>query len=341
MGVVLGLGQDGKQTIYILKALAMKPPDMGDSVVITSESIIVQPHVEAPVITPNSEGPYKDTLDVSITCATVGSEIYYTIDGEEPTEASRKFSPGVPITITSTQTVVKARGFANKMTPSVVTESVAFILEVSDPTITPDGGEFLNSVQVTLTTSTPGAAIHYTLDSSDPVASSPLYNGPFVIAQTDVVVKTIALHPDLTQSNVLASQDFTVKASAPELDPADGVFTNEALITVTTNTVGAEIRCTLDSTEPTAETTAVESPVDVTGTGSIVRCVATKTGLTVSDVTSMASPIVIKAIPPVMTPDSGSFTNEVSIVMSCASEDCKMHYTTDGSTPTEKSSCRG
>ena len=64
---------------------------------------------------------------------------------------------------------------------------------------------------------------------------------------------------------------------------------------------------------------------------------ATRDGLTASDVTSMASAIVINAIPPVMTPNSGLFTNQATIVMSCASAGCTMYYTTDGSDPSPSS----
>ena len=43
---------------------------------------------------------------------------------------------------------------------------------------------------------------------------------------------------------------------------------------------------------------------------------------------------MIKAIPPVITPDSGEFTNQGTIVMSCESAGCTIYYTTDGSVPT-------
>jgi hypothetical protein len=263
------------------------------------------------------------------------------VSSAEPSLGSQMYM--APVELTHTGVIVKAKGFHEHYMPSTVSESVAYKLEVSDPTMSPNGGEFVDSVLVTIASDTPAARIHYTLDGTDPDATCPVYNRPLAIGTTGVVIKAVALHSGLESSNIVESATFTVKASAPELDPADGVFTNEALIKATTFTGGAEIRCTSDGSEPTPETPTNTDPLSrvtsltVTNTGAMVRCVATKTGLTVSDVTSMASPIVIKAIPPVMTPDSGSFTNEVSIVMSCASEDCKMHYTTDGSTPTEMS----
>ena len=223
------------------------------------------------------------------------------------------------------------------MSSSEVAESVAYVLQASDPVFSPDGGVHMDSVMLTMSCATPGASIHYTLDGTTPEATSPLYKKSFTVGVTNVVVIAIALHKGLAPSKVVTSAVYTVKASAPVLDPTKGDFTAEALIKVTTATTGAELRCTLDGSDPTAETNVVKSPVSVTQTGSLVRCLATRDGLTASDVTSMASAIVIKAIPPVMTPNSGLFTNQATIVMSCASAGCTMYYTTDGSDPSPSS----
>lgn len=73
--------------------------------------------VADPIITP-STGPFTATLSISITCATPGASIYYTIDGSTPTILSTLYT--VPLVITRS-TVVKALAF---LAPSGVATSV-------------------------------------------------------------------------------------------------------------------------------------------------------------------------------------------------------------------------
>lgn len=63
------------------------------------------------------------------------------------------------------------------------------------PLITPNGDLLLDPILVTLSPTVKDAAIHYTLDGSEPTAKSPLYRKPFMLAKT-TTVKALCVLPD-------------------------------------------------------------------------------------------------------------------------------------------------
>ena len=82
---------------------------------------------------------------------------------------------------------------------------------VATPTISPNGGSYSNSIQVTLSTSTAGAALHYTLDGSDPTTASPLYVSALTLSNS-VTLKARGFASGIPNSSV-ASASFTVTAT--------------------------------------------------------------------------------------------------------------------------------
>jgi PKD repeat protein len=84
---------------------------------------------------------------------------------------------------------------------------------VAAPSISPNGGTFANSENVSITTSTADAEIRYTLNESTPTASSNLYTGSFNVTQT-TTVKAIGLKSDMNSSPVV-SATFTKAQPTP------------------------------------------------------------------------------------------------------------------------------
>jgi len=62
----------------------------------------------------------------------------------------------------------------------------------AEPVFSPNPGIFKGDMMVQLRCVTPGAAIHYTVDNSQPVESSPVYAAPIAVKRTELTVKAYA-----------------------------------------------------------------------------------------------------------------------------------------------------
>ena len=80
----------------------------------------------------------------------------------------------------------------------------------SAPTFSPAAGAVLSGTTVTLSTSTDGASIYYTMgaEPADPTSSSTLYSSPITITEA-TTIKAIAIKDGLTNSSV-ASASYTI-----------------------------------------------------------------------------------------------------------------------------------
>lgn len=84
---------------------------------------------------------------------------------------------------------------------------------VATPVFTPGAGAVKPGTEVTITCKTEEAVIHYTLDGSQPTASSDVYTAPFVINE-DVTIKAIATRAGHDASIVVTAR-YTVSENAP------------------------------------------------------------------------------------------------------------------------------
>jgi len=84
------------------------------------------------------------------------------------------------------------------------------------PQIAPPGGIFDDPVTVSISTTTPGATIHYTLDGSTPDTGSPQYIGPILISQSSLL-RARAFAPPLLPSSV--TEAFFQIGQSPNIPP--------------------------------------------------------------------------------------------------------------------------
>ena len=170
--------------------------------------------VAAPTFTP-AAGTYTAAQNVTIACATSGADIYYTLDGSNPSTSSTKYTGPIAISATTT---VKAIAVKSGMTNSVVASATYTINSSAPeapaaPTFTPAAGTYTTAQNVTIACATAGAEIRYTIDGSNPSATSALYSGPIAISTT-TTIKAIALKDGL--SSAIAVAAYTIESSTPE-----------------------------------------------------------------------------------------------------------------------------
>ena len=93
-----------------------------------------------------------------------------------------------------------------------------YVPAVGAPRISPAGGVFSGSTTITLTSQTPGSALYYTLDGSDPSESARLYDSPFTISAT-TTIRTRAFKAGLDPSSI-STAGLTRSEEAP---PSSGL----------------------------------------------------------------------------------------------------------------------
>ena len=155
-----------------------------------------------------------DTGD-TLTAAYSGTETSLTYqwnkDGNAiPGATARAYSPAEAGDYTVT---VNAAGYAGKTSAAVnVTAPSGGQTQVAEPTADPPAGAVASGTQITLSTTTAGAAIYYTADGTTPTAASTLYSAsakPTITAS--VTIKAIAVKGGMTNSTVFTAA-YTVTA---------------------------------------------------------------------------------------------------------------------------------
>lgn len=209
--------------------------------------------------------------------------------------------------------------------------------QVLAPLISPNGGAFSAAQSVTITTAAFGAAIHFTLDGSEPTTSSPVYTGAITVSSTSTV-KAIAAKAGAANSAV-SSANFTItlaQVATPSFSPAAGSYTSAQSVTISCATVGASIYYSTDGSAPTTSSTLYSGAISVASTTTI-RAIAVTSGMTDSAEASAAYTIAATVATPTFSPAAGNYTGTQSVTIACATAGATVHYTTDGSTPTTAS----
>ena len=148
--------------------------------------------------------------------------------------------------------------------------------------ILPDGGSFEGSVRVTLISNIPGAQIRFTLDGSEPIATSTLYTSQLTLSSKTTVKARLFVNGFPVSE--IRSTEFVPKAPL-RFAPAGGLFTNAVEISLSSTIPNTEIRWTMDGSEPVLASQRYLEPIRLTAAAS-VKARAFLNGFPVTEVMS-------------------------------------------------------
>ena len=194
--------------------------------------------VATPLISPAGQS-FAGTISVTITDATQGAAIFYTVDGSTPTSASTAYTGS--ITVNGTETITAIASATGLITSQSATQTYTSTTQTAAPAFNPPAGTYAGTQSVTLSDTTAGSKIYYTLDGSTPApntGTTKLYATPIAVTQT-ATIKAIAT--STLANSPVASAAYTIGPATPVVNFPNGFAA--ALSTMTFNGQHRPRRC--------------------------------------------------------------------------------------------------
>ncbi|MCX7026228.1 MAG: chitobiase/beta-hexosaminidase C-terminal domain-containing protein [Spirochaetes bacterium] len=215
-----------------IKAIAYKAGWADSSVV----SAVYGIRAATPTFSPGA-GPYTEAQTVTISTATSGASIRYTIDGTTPSSTNGTVYTGafgIPSNLT-----LKACAYSSNMADSGVA-SAAYSFRVATPVISLASNTYTSAQTITISTTTSGASIRYTTDGSTPTSTTgTVYTG--ALSPATMTLRAYAYKSNWTDSYEATSKTYTFQPAAPTFSPAAGTYSSAQSVTISSTTRGAPI----------------------------------------------------------------------------------------------------
>ena len=212
-------------------------------------------------------GTYSSAQAVSISDGISGAAIYYTTNGTTPTTSSSLYTG--PITVSATETVqaiAVAAGYANSYVASV---SYTFEPRAAPPLFSVAAGTYSSPLTVSISDSTPGASIYYTVGSITPMSVMTKFTGPITVSTTETL-SAIAEAPGYVNSAVTTMiYNFEPRTATPVLSLASGTYTGPQTVTISDSTSGAAIYYVIGNITPMTVLKKYTGPITVSASETI------------------------------------------------------------------------
>jgi len=165
-----------------------------------------------PVISPAS-GTYTTAQLITITDTTPGATIYYEANGAIYTGGFVPYTGPIPMEGTGTLTIQAYAAEAGYQQNQYATATYTFSFPpAAAPVFSPTAGSYPGPQKVTISDTTPGAAIYYTTNGIAPTTASAQYTGPIRVSSSETLVASaIALGYSMS---VPASAEYVVDSAS-------------------------------------------------------------------------------------------------------------------------------
>ena len=226
----------------------------------------------APSFSPGG-GSFSSTTNVYISnsAAASGASMRYTVDGTTPSHTNGTLSTSSntgPVAIACT-TALQAIVYQTNWIDSSISSATYVISAgtVAAPTFSVAGGTYITPQTVTLSSTTSGATIRYTLDGSTPSETNGTIGTSVTISSTATLKAIAYLGCPWTDSSVTsATYTITGTVATPTFSPGAGTYSGAQTVTISTSTPGASIIYTIDGSTPSESHGAVGSVVTIRST---------------------------------------------------------------------------
>lgn len=291
-----------------------------------SEHTVEIGQLPAPVFSVTEDNVYLNT-SLTITADSF-AEIYYTVDGADPTKESGTLYTE-PIEI-SDDVTVKAVAVSDGWQTSNVTEKAYTVYVTGKPYIikTKNG----DAMKIELKSETPDATIYYTLDNTEPTNTSAVYKDAILLS-ADTTIKAFAVSEKRKASEIYTEAVLVRHVSDPVASIPSGEIRRTDKITLTSDG-NATIHYTLDGTVPTEESPVYTEPFSLSANATL-KAIAVQEGLLDSSVVTYEYTIKRVKNPEILLNED--ILGGKSVKIESADSNATIYYTTDGSEPTTTS----
>jgi hypothetical protein len=166
------------------------------------------------------------------------------------------------------------------------------LTQTSSPVIAPGTEAYSGALTVTITDSTPGAAIYYTTDGTSATTNSTLYTGPITVTATETIKAIASANGLLLSAQTAATYTNVSEATAVIFSLPTGTYGSAQTVTLSDATANSTIYYTTDGTTPTAASTVYTAPISV-GSTETITAVAGAPGLSLSPVIAQTYTIIL------------------------------------------------